>query len=74
MILFEPCVKRVEEGGVQGDGLAKLFEALAMNAKLSNESSLDLAVFYLEPTDKLIVGQYVPELHLVVRRIEETNA
>ena len=69
-LLFEPCVDRIKGGKASGEGLAELFETLAAEAKLLGEHVADLVVFYLEPDDDFVVGKYVPELHLVVRRVE----
>ena len=69
-LLFEPCVERIKGGRASGEELAQLFEMLAADAEVLGESVADLIVLYLEPDDDFIVGKYVPELHLVVRRVE----
>jgi hypothetical protein len=70
MSLHSECSKRIAAGKASGEHLVRLFEALAADAELNEESVADLAVYYLESDDEFIVGEYVPELHLVVRRIE----
>ena len=69
-LLFEPCVDRIKGGKASGEGLAELFETLAAHAELLGEHAADLVVLYLEPDDDFVVGKYVPELHLVVRRVD----
>lgn len=72
-LLLETCVERIAKGKASGEHLVKLFEILAANAEMLNESVADLIVCYLDPNDDFppeVVGKYVPELHLVVRRIE----
>jgi len=69
-LLVDACVSRIKAGKASGEHLAQLFETLAADAEALGEHVADLVVFYLEPTDNLPLGKYVPELHLVVRRIE----
>ena len=74
--LFEPCTKRIAGGKASGEHLVQLFETLVEDAELMNDSVADLAVYYLDPEDDFTgesVGKYVPELHLVVRRIEQDD-
>ncbi|MHC4121257.1 MAG: hypothetical protein ACYSWO_27595 [Planctomycetota bacterium] len=69
-LLHEPTAERIAAGKASGEHLVQLFETLAADAALNEESVADLAVYYLDPDDEFVVGQYVPELHLVVRRVE----
>lgn len=72
-LLYEPCVERIKGGKASGEGLAQLFETLAADAELNEEHVADLVVFYLDSEDDFgedSIGKYVPELHLVVRRVE----
>lgn len=72
-LLFEECIERIAKGKASGDHLVELFETLASDAANLDETALTLAVCYLDSDDDFpadVVGQYVPELHLVVRRIE----
>jgi len=68
--LLKPCAERISGGKASGDHLAQLFETLAADAEALGEHVADLVVFYLEPDDDFVIGKYVPELHLVVRRID----
>lgn len=75
-LLLEACIERIAKGKVSGEHLVKLFETLAADAEVLDETVLSLAVFYLDSTDDFLedtIGKYVPELHLVVRRIEPDN-
>lgn len=69
-MLHKPSVERVAASKVDGKQLVQLFETLAADAEASEESGLDLVVYYIDPDDTFAVGDFVPELHLVVRRVE----
>lgn len=72
-LMYDPCMARVAGGKASGEHLVKLFETLAADAEASDETALSLVVCYLDPDDTFppeVVGKYVPELHLAVRRIE----
>jgi hypothetical protein len=72
-LLFDPCIERIAKGKASGDHLVELFEILASDAENLDEPTLSLAVCYLDSDDDFpmeVEGKYVPELHLVVRRIE----
>lgn len=72
-LLLEACIERIAKGKASGEHLVKLFETLAADAETLDETALSLAVCYLDSADDFppeVVGKYVPELHLVVRRIE----
>ena len=69
-LLHKPSEKRIAAGKASGEHLVKLFETLAAEAEATDESVIDLVVNYLEASDDFTPGKYVPELHLVVRRIE----
>ena len=70
-LLHKPSINRIIEGHVGGDGMCKLFETLAADAKLNEIPVMTLVVPYIEETDDYINGSYVPELHLIVRRIDD---
>jgi hypothetical protein len=76
-LVLEACVERIAKGKASGEHLVKLFETLAADAEALGETALSLAVCYLDPDDDFppeMVGKYVPELYLVVRRIEPDDA
>lgn len=73
-LLLDQCADRIANGKASGEHLVKLFETLAAEAETTDEAAIDLVVSYLEPDDDFPIGKYVPELHLVVRRIESDDA
>ena len=76
-LLLEACTERIAQGKASGEHLVNLFEILASDAENLDETVLSLVVYYLDPADDFpagVVGKYVPELHLVVRRIEPDDA
>ncbi len=70
-LLHEASVERIRAGRVGGDGLVKLFETLAADAEVSDSPVMTLMVPYIDDGDKFVVGQYVPELHLIVRKVDD---
>jgi len=69
-LLHAPSIARIAAGKAGGDQLVTLFEMLACDAKLSHSPSLTLMVPYIDDGDEFVVGTYVPELHLVIRKVE----
>jgi hypothetical protein len=51
--------------------MVELFETLSADAELNDIPVMTLMVPYIDDSDEYEVGQYVPELHLVVRRIDD---
>lgn len=70
-LLHEPSIKRILEGKIGGDGMVKLFETLAADAELNGIPVMTLMVPYIDDTDEYEDEKYVPELHLVVRKIND---
>lgn len=70
-LLHEPSIARIREGKIGGDGMVELFENLAADAELNNIPVMTLMVPYIEDTDEYKDNKYVPELHLVVRKIND---
>ena len=68
-LLHKPSIERLASSHVDGAKLVQLFETLAADAVASEEGALDLAVYYIDTDDDFTEGEFVPELHLVVRRI-----
>jgi len=69
--LHEPSIERIRAGKVGGDGMVELFETLAVDAELNGVPVLTLMIPYIDDADEYEKGQYVPELHLVVRKIND---
>jgi len=70
-MLHEPSKKRIEEGGINGKGLWNLFEEMAKGASNIGVEGLDTIVTFTEEDDEFILGSYLPEIHLIVRRIDD---
>lgn len=70
-LLHKQSVPRIRDGKIGGDGMVKLFETLAADAELNGIPVMTLMVPYIDDSDEYEVGQYVPELHLVVRKVND---
>lgn len=70
-LLHEPSTERIRKGKIGGDGMVQLFETLAADAELNDVPVMTLMVPYVEDSDVYEDGKYVPELHLVVRKVDE---
>lgn len=66
-MLHEPSKARL----VPAEHLLDHFVQLADEAKEMDVGCLDLIVTYIEESDDFVPGTYVPELHLVVRRVDD---
>lgn len=73
-MLHEPAKQRIEDGGINGEGLRKLFEELAKEASAMDVEALDTVVLFTEEDDEYVNGNYVPVIHLVVSRINDDTA
>jgi hypothetical protein len=69
-LLHEPSIERIKAGTVKGIGLVHLFTELIEDAEESGHNGMDMLVTYIEPEDDFVVGTWVPELHLIVRRVD----
>jgi hypothetical protein len=70
-ILHEPSLERIKAGKIGGEQMVKLFETLAADAEVNNIPVMTLAVPYIADGDEYEDGKYVPELHLIVRKLDE---
>jgi len=50
------------------------FENLAKDAEEMDCPCLDLVVTFIDKDDEFVAGTYVPELHLIVRKVTEDDA
>lgn len=66
-MLHPPSKKRLEESPISGKALAELLEDVSNNH--DGEESIHYAVHYVEEGDEYNVGEYVPEIHIVLRRV-----
>ncbi len=70
-LLYDPSMKRVAEGKIGGDGMVVLFENLAEEAEKNDLPVVTLIVPYIDADDEPENGTYIPELHLIVRKIND---
>jgi hypothetical protein len=56
---------------VKGVGLVHLFTDLIEDAEEAGLNGIDMVVTYIDPEDEFVVGTWVPELHLIVRKVIE---
>ena len=69
--LHKESIERVRAGKIGGDGMVKLFETLAADAELNGAPVMTLMVPYIDDGDEFVTGTFVPELHLIVRKVDE---
>ncbi|OGN96979.1 MAG: hypothetical protein A2Z77_00585 [Chloroflexi bacterium RBG_13_51_36] len=69
-MLHEPSKKRLVPDDC-AQHLLKHFENLVNDAIEMDCPCLDLVVTYIDKDDKFVQGTYVPELHLIVRRVDD---
>lgn len=62
---------RIQGGRLGGDGMIQIFETLAADAELNQVPVMTLMVPYVEDGDTYETGKYIPELQLVVRRVDD---
>jgi hypothetical protein len=70
-LLHKPSVERIRAGMIGGAGMVKLFETLAADAELNEIPVMTLMTSYVADEDEYETGQYVPELHLIVRKVDD---
>ena len=67
-MLHEPSKPRLQ-GGTTGPQLLELFERLVIDAREMDCPCLDLVITYIEEDDKFVEGTFVPDLHLIMRKV-----
>ena len=70
-LLHKPSIDRIRDGKIGGDRMVELFETLAADAELNEVPVMTLMVPYIDDADEYEKGEFVPELHLVVRKIND---
>lgn len=70
-LLHKPSIERIRAGRVGGDQMVELFENLAADADLNEIPVMTLMVPYVDDGDEYKIGQYIPEIQLVVRKIND---
>ena len=69
--MHEPSKGRMMPNDQLAESLLTHFEQLAQDAEEMETPVLDLVVGFIEDGDEFIPGTYVPELHLIVRKVED---
>jgi hypothetical protein len=71
--LHKPSVERLEGGDALpiNQLLLYSFKRLAEDCEDMDVGSMDMLVSYIEDDDDFVPGTYVPELHLIVRRVDD---
>lgn len=71
--LVPETVERLRLTNMTGEHLVQMFETLAAKAANEGDDSAALGVHYVVEGDTLPQGKFVPELYLVVNRIEDES-
>jgi len=72
-LLHEPSIDRLQ-GRTTGPHIKALFERLAEDAEGTDCPCLDLIISYIDEDDEFVNGTYAPEMHLIVRRVDDEIA
>ena len=72
-MLHKPSRERIADGTISGEHVARLFEDMAMEAHEMGMEGSHICIPYVEEDDDFLPGTYVPEIHLVLRRIEDES-
>jgi hypothetical protein len=72
-MLHEPSKKRIYDSLINGESLVNVFDEIACEASENDLPALDTVIVFLEPEDEFLVGSYIPEIHLVIRRVDESD-
>lgn len=71
-MLHEPSKARILGGeGSMSERVLQTFEDLVKDAEDMDCPCLDLVVTFIDKDDEFVPGTYVPELHLIVRKVDE---
>ena len=70
-LLHDESIERIRAGKIGGDGLVRMCEMLADDADLNEVPVMTLMVPFVDEGDIFIEGKYVPEIHLIVRKVDE---
>lgn len=70
-MLHEPSKNRIAEGTISGDNVVELLQSMAEEASEGGLESSHVAITYIEEDDEFVPGTFVPEIHLVLRRVED---
>lgn len=71
MSLHEPAKARIIDGTFSGEHFCNLLQEMVEEAKQADSDSYHLCVTYIEEGDEFVPGTYVPEIHLIVRKVDD---
>lgn len=69
-MLHKPSKIRIADGEFSGDNIVHLLESMASEAHDAGQEGSHVAITYIEEDDDFVPGTFVPEIHLVLRRVE----
>lgn len=72
-MIHEPAVARIKDGVFSGEHFYNLLEEMCQEAEKVEQDSYHLAVSYVEDGDEFVEGTYVPEIHLIVRKVDDSG-
>jgi hypothetical protein len=71
-MIHEPALRRIEDGVVyDADTIKLVFEQLLENAKVNSPETASFTALFVDADDEFVVGQYVPEIWFVLRKVVE---
>lgn len=70
-MLHKEAIDRIKTVNVPGEGWLDMFQQLVAEATEAQQNGLDLCVGFVEEGDEFVSGDYVPEIHLIIRRVDD---
>jgi hypothetical protein len=70
-MIHKEAIERIKTIDVPAEGWLNVFQHLIADAIDSQQDALDLCISFVEEGDEFVVGTYVPEIHLIVRRVDD---
>lgn len=72
-LIHKEAEKRLLESTFHGPGFVRLITEMAQSAMEDGQDSYHIAISFIEEDDTFIPGTYVPEVHLVLRKITDDD-
>lgn len=72
-MIHEPAIERIKGGVFSGEHFYNLLEGMCQEAEKVGQGSYHLAVSYVDEGDEFVEGTYVPEIHLIVRKVDDSD-
>jgi len=69
-MIHEPSVERIKGGSFNSEHFVEVLRQLAIECAAEGAPGCQVAITYIDAADNFVVGSYVPEIHLVLRRVE----